>query len=183
MLGGNHFDREESEDSILARRPESASCNASDNDDSPQLNTRENRSGKSTDCGQISTGASSSAEFNLLSGELNLRISREMDEMMNSVSVQIQRAFNDAICNQILPQIQNAFETGLGQATQKGWNVSAERPEYDTEDRRDDRIRCYSKSELIHNRLRAPKSFATYSFFFNDFRVFLVSASSVNLFG
>ena len=27
MLGWNHFDREESEDSILARRPESASCN------------------------------------------------------------------------------------------------------------------------------------------------------------
>ena len=30
MIDGNHFDREESEDSILARRPESASCKASD---------------------------------------------------------------------------------------------------------------------------------------------------------
>ena len=86
-LGGTHFDREENEDIILARRPESASCNASDNEESPDLNTKENRSGNSTDRDQNSTGASSSAEFNKLSGELNLRISREMDEMMNSVSV------------------------------------------------------------------------------------------------
>ena len=88
MLGWNHFDREESEDNVLARRHESASCNASDNEESPHLKTRETRSGKSTDSGQNSTGASSGAEFNKLSGELNLRISREMDEMMNSVSVQ-----------------------------------------------------------------------------------------------
>ena len=38
-----------------------------------------------------------------------------------------------------------------GQATQMGWNVPADRPERDTEDCRDDRIRCNSKRELIHN--------------------------------
>ena len=123
ILVWNHFDSEESEDNILARRPESASCNASDNEERPHLNTRENGSGSSTDRGQNSTGASSSAEFNKLSGELNFRISRETDEMMNSVSVQIQRAINDAISNQILPQIQNSFKAGSGQTTQKGWNV------------------------------------------------------------
>ena len=32
MVGENHFDREESEDSTLASRHESASCNASDNE-------------------------------------------------------------------------------------------------------------------------------------------------------
>ena len=31
MLGGNHFERKESEDSNLARRPESVSCNVSEN--------------------------------------------------------------------------------------------------------------------------------------------------------
>ena len=35
MLCGNHFDREESEDSILARRSESASHDASDDKESP----------------------------------------------------------------------------------------------------------------------------------------------------
>ena len=153
MLAGNHFDREESADSILARRPESASCNASDNEGNPHFNTRENRSGNSTDRGQNSTGASSSAEFDKLSGELNLRISREMEEMMNSVSVQIQRAINDAISNQILPQNQNALKAGSGQLTQKGWNVAAERPEYDAEDYRNERIRSNSKSEPVRNRL------------------------------
>ena len=119
MLDGNHFDREEREDSLLARRPESASRNASDNKESPHLDTRENRSGNSTDRGHNYTGASSNAEFNKVSGELDLRISREMDEMMNSVSVQIKRAIYDAISNQILPQIQNAFKAGPGQMTQK----------------------------------------------------------------
>ena len=40
-----------------------------------------------------------------------------MDEMMNSVSVKIQRAINDAISNQVLPQIQNAIMAGSGHVT------------------------------------------------------------------
>ena len=153
MLGGNHFDTEKNEDSVLARRPESASCNASDNEENPHLNTRENRSCNSTDRGQNSTGASSSAEFKDLSGERTLRISREMDEMMKNVSVQIQRAINDAISNQIFPQTQNASKAGSGQVTQKGWNVPAERPEKDAEDCRSERIRSNSKGELVRNLL------------------------------
>ena len=153
MLSGNRFDREESEDNILARRSESASCNASDDEETPHLNTRENRSGNSTDRGQNSTDESSSAEFNKLSGEHNLRISKEMDEMMNSVIVQTQRAINDALSNQALPQIQNAFKARSGQTTQRGWSGPAEKPESDTEYCQDDRIRCNSKNELIHNRL------------------------------
>ena len=61
ILGGNHFNREESEDSILARRPESVNSNASEKN--LHLNTKENRSGNSADLGQNSTVASSSAEF------------------------------------------------------------------------------------------------------------------------
>ena len=42
MLGGNHFDSEESEDSILARRPESVNCNASEKDEENlHLNAKE----------------------------------------------------------------------------------------------------------------------------------------------
>ena len=39
--------------------------------------------------------------------------------MMNSVSVQIQRAINDAISSQVLPQIQNALMAGSGHTTFK----------------------------------------------------------------
>ena len=108
MLGGSHFEIEESEDSIHAWRPESISCNASENnEEDPHFNTRENRSSNNADHGQNSI---SSAELNRLSSEPKSRISREMDEMMNGVSVQIQRAINDAISCQVLPQIQNAFK-------------------------------------------------------------------------
>ena len=55
---------------------------------------------------------------------------------MNSVSVQIQRAINDAISNQVLPQIQNVVLTGSGHVTRKGWNVPTERPEPNPEVKR-----------------------------------------------
>ena len=75
-----------------------------------------------------------------------------MVEMMSSVSDQIQRAINDAIGKQqITPQIQNGFKVGSGRTTQKGWNVPADRPEYDTEACRNDRIKSNSKGALVRN--------------------------------
>ena len=65
-------------------------------------------------------GSTSNAELDKLSSELNSGISRELDEMINSVSAQIQRAINDAISNQVLPQIQSALTAGSGHVTQKG---------------------------------------------------------------
>ena len=84
-----------------------------------------------TSAGYDRTTASidSQAEINKLSCQLNSRISREMDEMMNSVSSQIQRAISDAINNQVLPQIQNVIMAGSGQETRRGWERSDERPE------------------------------------------------------
>ena len=77
-------------------------------------------SGVNADFDRNSATANSSAEINRLSSELNSRISKEMDEMMNSVSVQIRRAINDAVSNEVLPQIQNAVMAGPGHMTKKG---------------------------------------------------------------
>ena len=44
---------------------------------------------------------------------------------MNSVSVQIQSAINDAISNQVLRQIQNAIAAGSEHVTRKRWDVPA----------------------------------------------------------
>ena len=70
-----------------------------------------------------------------------------MDEMMNSVSVQIQRAINDAISNQVLPQIQNAIVAGSGHLTRERWNVPAERPEGYSEVLRNSDSRDNSRSK------------------------------------
>ena len=70
--------------------------------------------------------------------------------MMNSVSIQIQRAMNGAISSQVLPQIQNAIIAGSGQ---KGWNVPAEGPETNTKVLRNEKVRNNSKCELVQNRL------------------------------
>ena len=62
----------------------------------------------------------SQADINKLSSELNSRLSREMDAMMISVSVQIQMAIIDALSNQVLPQIQNIILARSGRVTRKG---------------------------------------------------------------
>ena len=103
--------------------------------------------GNSADHGQNSASVNSNAEINRLSSELNSRLSREMDEMMNSVNIQIQRAISDAIINQILPQIQNALKTGSRHVTNYRWNVPAERPEINPQDCRSEKTRNNSRSE------------------------------------
>ena len=137
MLGENHFNgmsREESLDSNSARRPENATSNNLRNEEeNSYLNHRNVSSRINADYGQNSVDASSHAEINRLSSELNSRICTEMDEVMNSVSVQIQRAINDAISNQVLPQIQNAIMAGSVHVTREGWDVPTERPETNSE--------------------------------------------------
>ena len=113
MLGENHFNdtrRDESLDGTSIRRQESITSNNLENEEM-NLHSDHRNLGVGTSAGydQNSASIDSQAEINKLSCELNSRISREMDEMMNSVSSQIQRAISDAINNQVLPQIQSAI--------------------------------------------------------------------------
>ena len=140
MLGENHFnetERDESLESASVRRHDSVMSNNLENEGGSSYSNHMNSNVRAnTVNGQNSVDVSSQAEINKLFSELNSRISREMDEMMNSVSVQIQRAINDAISNQVLPQIQNVILAGSGRVTRKGCDVSAERPEINPEAQR-----------------------------------------------
>ena len=118
MLSENHFngtERDESLDSASVRRHDSVMSNNLENEGGSSYSNHMNSNARATAVnGQSSADLISQAEINKLSSELNSRISREMDEMMNSVSVQVQRAINDAISNQVLPQIQNVILAGSG---------------------------------------------------------------------
>ena len=133
MLGENHFNdmgRDESLDGTSIRRQESVTSNNLENEEMNLHSDHRNpETGTSAGYDRITASIDSQAEINKLSCELNSRISREMDEMMNSVSSQIQRAISDAINNQVLPQIQNVIMAGSGQETRRGWERSDERPE------------------------------------------------------
>ena len=110
MLEGNYFsdvDREESLNSNLAGRPESAVSNNLENDNGQMCSNHD--LGVNAEYGQNSTSGSSSAEINRLSSEMNPRLSREFDEMMGSVITQTQRTISDAISNQIWSQIPTAL--------------------------------------------------------------------------
>ena len=76
-----------------------------------------------------------------------------MNEMMNNVSAQIQRANIDAISSQVLPQTQNALKAGSGPLTQKGWNIPTEKPERQPENHPNNKVRSSSRSEPARSRL------------------------------
>ena len=99
MLGENQFneaERDGSLDSTSIRRHESiVSNNLDEREENTYSDHRNSNVRSSADYGQNSTDMNSQAEINKLSSELNSRISREMDEMMSSVSSPIQRAIND----------------------------------------------------------------------------------------
>ena len=138
LLGENHYSRNERDESVnsnQARRPRSVSRDEFENNgENNYLETGSFGPGTSANHGQKSTGGNSSAEINRLSSELNSRLSRELDDMMSSVTTQIQRAISDAIGGQILPQIQSVLNAGSGQSTLNRWNVSSERPEVNSEE-------------------------------------------------
>ena len=156
MLGENHFnrnERDESDSSNFGRRPDSASADELENNGENRYSaTRDIDPSDNAECGRISIGGNSSAEINKLSSELNSRLSRELDDMMCSVNSQIQRAISDAISNQILPQIQSALSAGSGHSTQNRWNVLPERPEVNSEGLQNINPKDSSASKLNCNR-------------------------------
>ena len=158
MLGENHFERDERNESVnsnQAGRPESLFGDEFEDENENRFpNPRNDGPSPNTELGHNSIRECSSVEINRLSSELNSRISREMDEMMNSVSVQIQRAINEAISNQILPQIQNVVMAGSGQLTKERWNFPAERPEGYSEALQNSELRSNSKNKQINDRSR-----------------------------
>ena len=157
MLGENHFSTREREGSLnsnLPRRSRSFASNESENENgNVGRNQRNANSRTNTEYDRNSVTANSSAEINRLSSELNSRISREMDEMMNSVSVQIPRAISDAISTQVLPQIQNVIMAGSGHRTRKGWGAPSERPELISEVQRNLNAKNNLRNEQEENQL------------------------------
>ena len=78
MLGERQSERDESANSNSARRLESTTSDMfENNEENLYLNLAELRPGNSADPGQNSTSANLNAEINMLSSELNSRLSRE----------------------------------------------------------------------------------------------------------
>ena len=167
MLGENHFERNERYESLNgnhARRSESASGDEFENDDENKYSDYGNVGPSTNACyGRNPACGNFNAEINRLSSELISRISRELDVMMNSVSVQIERAINDTISSQVLPQIQCAITTGSGHTTRKGWNVPTERPDTNSEALRNAGTRAtreVRKSQIVRMTI-APRRLLT----------------------
>ena len=127
MLGSNHLERQERELSNSVCRPESPSYNALVNHDvNSHFNSREDEIRGYARIGQNSREVDSSSEIKRLSGELNRRITQELNNLMSSVSSQISRAISEAKNEQVLPQIQATLRSEQGQVSSREWEVLAE---------------------------------------------------------
>ena len=67
-----------------------------------------------------------------------------MNDLMNSVSSQIQGVISEAITEHISPQIQATHRSGQGQVPRKGWSVPAERPKFRPDEAFT--LKCWSSS-------------------------------------
>ena len=61
-----------------------------------------------------------------IASEMNSRISQELDGLLFTVNTQVQRAIDNAISAQILPQIQTAFRAANGNGPSEGPDSGAE---------------------------------------------------------
>ena len=165
MLGENHFNgsgRDNSLNGTSIRRQNSIASNNLEDEETNLHSENENLGiGTSAGYGHNSASLDSQAEINRLSSELNSRISREMDDMFNNVSSQIQRAINEVINSQVLPQIQNALMAGSGRETRRGLEVPAERPENHSEVQQNTRTRTALINEQCDHAYRNAHDMVT----------------------
>ena len=77
-----------------------------------------------------------------------------MNEVMSTVSSQIQKTISEAINEQVLPQIQASLRSGQGQMPHRGWNVPAERPVYRSEETFNCKNRSNSRDEFLRSLIR-----------------------------
>ena len=99
--------------------------------------------------GQSLRETDSSSEFNKVSGELNQRITQVMgDDFMSTVSYETERAINEAISDQILPQIQATLRAGQGQLPERRWEVPVRGQGFRSEEALNHRFRSNSRDEF-----------------------------------
>ena len=113
MLDSNHLEREDIEFRHSASRPKIPNNDALlDRNSKSRTNSSENEIRLFVGNCHNSAEIGSSSKINRLSGELNQRITLEMNVQMNSVSLQLQSAISEAINEQVLPQIHASLWSG-----------------------------------------------------------------------
>ena len=121
MIGNGHFERDDSEFRNSVRWPESPRYDALiDHNGHSHSNSSENEVKGFTGNGRNTTEVDSGCEPNRLSGELIQRITQEMNGLMNSVSLQIQPAINEAMNEHFLPQLQASLGAVNGLPSNNG---------------------------------------------------------------
>ena len=78
-------------------------------------------------------------------------ITQEMNGLMNSVSLQIQKAKKEAINEQVLPQVRVALRSVNGQQSHRGRNFRGERPQRKSEDTFSKKFKRWFREELPRN--------------------------------
>ena len=130
----NHYENEESDFHDLPGRPDCQRCEIL-----TECNSHSNSNSRENEIRRIDGNVHSTIEIgsnnnlNHLTGEINKRTAQEMNGLMDSFNLQIQRATNEAINEHVLPQIQASRRTLNEQTTEREGNVRRERSERHSE--------------------------------------------------
>ena len=130
IVGSLPFEREESDCNDLTRRPDSQSCeNSAERNSYSNSNSRENEIKGLAGNGHSTSEIGSNNNFNRLTGEIYQRLTQEMNGLMDSFNLEIQRAMNVAINEQVFSSIQASFRALNEQTTEREGNARRERSE------------------------------------------------------
>ena len=116
MIASDQYEREDSEFGNSVKMSDSPSYDSliNHNSNSHSNSAKKEIRRNAGNC-QNTTEVDSGSELNRLSGELNQRITQEMNGFMNSFSLQILRGINEAINEQVLPQLRASLRSVNGQ--------------------------------------------------------------------
>ena len=118
MLGSPHFDEMDTENRSLNGNSEPRGGSSNENEIRTYNRTNSHRGP------EISETIERKLEN--MANEMNSRISQELDGLLFTVNTQVQRAIDNAISAQILPQIQTAFRAANGNVPGEGPDSGAE---------------------------------------------------------
>ena len=109
-----------------------------------------------------------SRELDVLSGEINLRISQEINSLLNGMNSQIENAINSAISERIIPQMQGVVETVLSRQVGNVQGLFG-RPQTTTEDVRNvDENNLHNRYSRSHQNLTGPEDESSYMYFVSE---------------
>ena len=118
---------------------------------------------------ETKTAPSLARELDMLSGEINLRISQEINSLLNGMNSQIENAISSAISERIIPQMQGVVEALLSMQLESVSQMSRRPQTKESDERNVDENNLQIRNSRSRQCLMEPEDESPYSFIGNKY--------------